>query len=325
MSVSARTFQLLYIVRQRALEDKGTRLEDFSEFIAERRKAIPDLYTNAYISPSALLDLLDRMSTTERLLVHEATGEYTFTPAGSQMADLLSEIDACSYHFIDNYKEKVVLAALKQRHRLGQGAATQREVASVTNISLDSARRGLAALIDQDLVQEEKDGRSAVYSLKNPPASTTATVVIDLSEDDTPDPEPKDPELAAALAQTDDGTPPRPVGDTYVRDALAGFDDSDEVLPVRGPEPDPEDMPLSVGNILGDEQPDIDEAFKEPTDCGREKDDWHDVPKDIRQGHKVLAEAAGVSLTDYLRILLEKHKDRVKTALFEGYDEDEDF
>ena len=38
MSVSARTFQVLYIIRERALQDLPTKLPDFSEFIADRRR-----------------------------------------------------------------------------------------------------------------------------------------------------------------------------------------------------------------------------------------------------------------------------------------------
>ena len=169
MAVNARTFQILYIVRARASEDKPTRLDDFAEFIADRRKSAPDIYSRAYIAPSAMVPILQRMTTGDNLLTLDPVSHsYEFTPRGSQMADLLIDLDACSEQFIDNYKEKVCQAVLQQRQRLGQGAATAREVAAIANISLDSARRGLESLGDQGLAEYTGD-RTLVYSLPKVP------------------------------------------------------------------------------------------------------------------------------------------------------------
>ena len=155
MAVNARTFQILYIVRQRAVADQTTSSGEISEFIADRRKSAPESYGKAYIAPSALTQMLQRMTTVEHLLTVD-DGVYEFTPQGSQMADLLVDVDACSDLFIDSYKEAVCLAVLQQRQRLGQPPANPREVAAIANISLDSARRGLTALAEHDKIVEDR-------------------------------------------------------------------------------------------------------------------------------------------------------------------------
>lgn len=298
MSVSARTFQVLYIIRQRALDDLSTKADDVGPFIAARRKATPTLYEQAYLSPTAISDLLNRMSTTEGLLTAESDGTYQMTPQGSQMADLLRDLNACADSFIEGYKEQVVLAALQQRHRLGQGPANQREIAALTNISLDSVRRGLGTLIEQGRVVEDKTGRVTVYALAQPPF----LVVPDLPKSDNP---------------------------------LAGFDDDDEVPPnLEAEEPDPvveeepdpvveedvEEVPLSLNTILQDEatpeevHPPIMPAT--PVTPVPELSAWAAVPANVQQVHIDIAKALNVSLEVYLEGLAQVCQQRMRNAVF---------
>jgi len=339
MSVSARTFQLLYIIRQRALDDQPTKLGDFSDFIAARRKDAPDIYYRAYIAPSALVPLLQRMTTEERVLTLDlSTREYEFTPMGSQMADLLVNLDACSSHFIDNYKEEICLAVLQQRQRLGQGAVSPREVSSISNISLDSARRGLEALAAEGKIVEDRSSRTPVYSLPAPP-------VVEVEDDVEPEelPVAKPPvseeeiekaarkglDIAAALAEIDEDDPTWACG----------------VGPTPKVEDDEDILPLPLGKILQDDGPDVEEnsphftqdPFKftpppPPTAEELEEDDdmdpqweaeenpynWNSVPAETREGLILRAKSAGVSLTDFFDILNALHEEKVRAALFEG-------
>ena len=156
MAVNARTFQVLSIIRERALADLTTTQEDISEFIANHRKISPVNYNRAYISPSALASILDRMAGPDDLLSQGTKNEFWMSPMGSQMADLLVDIDGCSNLFIDNYKKMVCYAALQQRSRLGQGAATPNDIADATGLSGDSVRRGLSDLVVDHLVEEDR-------------------------------------------------------------------------------------------------------------------------------------------------------------------------
>ena len=290
MSVSARTFQMLYILRQRSLKDLPTRGPDFAAFIAERRATSPQTYDKAYIGPAAIIDLLQRM--TVENLVASTEGEYTFEFMGSQMADLLDGFDACSSKFIEKYKEQVVRAVLEQRVRLNQSPAIQRDVASVANISLDSARRGLETLINQGVVTETKNGRTATYTLVVPPVNTTTTIT------------------------------PIPVND--IRAALAGLDEGD-ILPgqtpvAEDPDSDNEECPVPLSAVLQDEGPDMEEVPPVETPEPEVTEVWNpwgwaSVSEEVQQGHIACAKAAGVSLEGYFQTLLTKHQLSVRVAL----------
>ena len=105
MAINARTFQLLYITRQRALKDLPTKVKDMSTFINKRRKANPSMYEKAYLAPASIRDMVQRMTTGEGLLTIADEGNLELTVRGSQMADLLSEIDACSTFFHADWKK----------------------------------------------------------------------------------------------------------------------------------------------------------------------------------------------------------------------------
>lgn len=309
MSVSARTFQLLYIVRQRALKDLPTRLSDFGKFIATRRAEAPQTYDRAYISPTALQDSLDRMVSNDSLLSLN-NGVYEFEFMGSQMADLLTNIDACSSAFIDGYKEQVVKAVLEQRARLGQPPANQRDVAGAANLSLDSARRGLQTLMETGLVVEYATGRTQTYALVHPPAAVVkpAPVAADSTED------------------TDN-----------IKAALAGIDD-DDLLPGKAPGKAPgkteevvEEPPVALSDVLQDDGPDVepmtfgDVLENPPEDPPEEKAqpepnpyDWDNVPLDVRNMHILMAKACDMTIGDYLTRLAETNMMRFRKALFDG-------
>lgn len=185
MAINGRTFQILYILRELAQQTgdltlghgdwDGASCSDISDFIARRRNMAPNIYDKAYISPSALETMVGRMASREGLLeCHGLT--YTATVKGSAMADLLTDIDACSTRFLDNYKPEVCIAALRQSVRLGNtDGLDARQVSAVSGISLDSARRGLAALVEQGLVTEHPDGRSSTYTVTDSPAESDDT------------------------------------------------------------------------------------------------------------------------------------------------------
>lgn len=236
MSVSARTFQLLYIARQRALKDLPTTLSDFSAFIAERRAEAPQTYDRAYISPSSIQDILDRMcSPMENLLTHDhANSRFEFEFRGSQMADLMDGIDGCSSAFIDGYKEHVVQAVLEQRARLGQPRANQREIAASANISLDSARRGLQILMENRVVVEYATGRVQTYALVAPPAVTAPAAVVATTASQ---------DILVDLAGISDD----PAKVTVIPETLVGLNE-DDLLP---------ESPVPLGAVLQDGGPDV--------------------------------------------------------------------
>ena len=252
MSVSARTFQLLYIVRQRALKDLHTTLPDFSAFIAERRAEAPQTYDRAYISPSSLQEILDRMcSPMENLLAH-SQGQFSLDFMGSQMADLLDGIDGCSSIFIDGYKEQVVKAVLEQRLRLGMPPANQRDIAATANISLDSARRGLQTLVDSGVITESTKGRNQTYALITTAAVEAGpTTVEDASQS-----------IRDTLAGVSDDRPKKPVPD-----ALVGFEEGD-LIP---------EAPVPLGTVLQDGGPDV-EAPKPTLSVEEAEEDEVGVP-----------------------------------------------
>lgn len=326
MSVSARTFQLLYIIRQRALQDQSTRLTDFSEFIADRRKTAPALYGNAYISPSALTDLLSRM--TIENLVTATDGEYQLEHMGSQMADLLTGLDACTTGFIENYKEAVVKAALEQRVRLGQGPATQRDLAATTNISIDSTRRGLESLVASGVVIENTSGRNQTYTLAAPPMATTPAPAIiaqslDLDLGDIDAVRTLDPDLKAALDNID---APVPLGAVLQDD---GPDVEPAVVITQEEAPKwVQGDPATAPQVLEEIQATVNEPESEEQcpgncpacdeDCGEDGEElyyWNEVPAVVRDALYIQSQAVGMDLGQYLLTLAEQAENRLRRAV----------
>lgn len=297
MSVSARTFQLLYIIRQRALLDQRTVVSDFSDFIADRRKTAPALYGQAYISPSAILDLLHRM-TVGGLLTND-DGEYQLEHLGSQMADLLDGIDACTTGFIENYKEMVVKAALEQRARLGQGPATQQNLANATNISLDSTRRGLEALVNAGTVIEHSTGRACTYTLAVAPLAVQVATCDKHGQDNHPsavvdpvsgtghcfacatDPQ-QDTTVVPSILDTQDiaiadvqeNIAVQTAADPSLKAALEALDDEIPIVPLT------EEQPVPLGAVLQDNGPDVEPAaaVSQASPTGHWEAEW--VPGD---------------------------------------------
>ena len=335
MAINARTFEILYIVRQRAVLDLPTKLDDFSEFIAARRKDAPDIYHRAYIAPSALAPLLHRMTTGEGVLTLGTNGEYELTPRGSQMADLLVGLDACSSGFLDNYKEAIGLAVLQQRQRLGQGPVNPREVSAIANISLDSARRGLTILAEHNKIVEDRTSRTPTYTMPEP------VVPADDADEDMPMATDRindggvteaDIEEAARLPLDDEEDP--------IASALRDLENEDDSWATAGPPPPPADedeeleLPLALGQILADDGPDDDEpappppsndpfAFVPPRDTEEPEDltkadpyAWEDVPEEMLEGFVLRAKAAGMTLAEFLDGLNQLHEAQVRAALF---------
>ena len=256
-------------------------------------------------------------------LVTATDGEYQLEHMGSQMADLLADIDACSTRFIENYKEAVVQAALEQRARLGLGPATQRDLAATTNISLDSVRRGLEALVTEGIVTETTNGRSQTYTLATPPM--TAAPALDLDLKDIDEPRTLDPDLKAALDNIDN---PVPLG---------------SVLQDNGPDVEPPAAVVTQGTMQQCQHPAEDKAPEPPLDeegynfeddgdfAGDDADfgdddyedddyeespyDWNDVPVSVRDTLYIQAEAAGMGLSEYLLLLTEVNERRIQRAI----------
>jgi len=338
MAINARTFEILYIVRQRAMLDLPTKLEDFSEFIAARRKDAPDIYYRAYIAPSALVPLLHRMTTGEGLLTfggHSQDCEYEFTPRGSQMADLLVDLDACTTRFLENYKEEICLAVLQQRQRLGQGPVNPREVAAIANISLDSARRGLEALASGNRgVVEDRSERTPTYAIE-------AATPVEEDEDEGGVTE-ADIEAAARIPLDENEDP--------IRAALRDLENEDDAWATAGPPPPAADedeeleLPLALGQILADDGPDeepppkwsgdpfafapqgveyeeheedrAEEALRQLDKMPEDDYCWENVPAETREGIIIRAKAAGMPLNKFLFLLNQLHEAQVRAALF---------
>jgi hypothetical protein len=342
MAINARTFQILYIIRERAVADLATTAKHVSAFIMGRRKDAPGIYGRAYIAPGAVQQILNRMTTGEGLLTLE-DDEYLFTAKGSLMADLLAELDACSDRFIDNYKELVSLAVLQQRQRLAQGAANPREVATIANISLDSARRGLSDLADKGTVIEDRTHRTPTYKLP--------VVVVPVG--------PSDPAVVAAAfgapnvsgigKGTDAFSDPSGIDKADpVADALAGIDDDDEGWATTGDappdQPDDEDLlPLALGKILQDDKDDAPKvAFSTDPDAAKaarqastsegfreqygteqpevekvtDPYDWNSVTVEVQASHIASARACGMTLSGYFGALNHRHEEKIRLALF---------
>jgi len=342
MAVNARTFQVLYILRQRALEDLRTYQSDFTDFIAQRRASAPEVYEKAYIAPSALTLILQRMTTTDGLFTFSSTDGYEFTVRGSQMADLMLHLDGCSSWFVDNYKQAVCHAVLQQRSRLGQGPAQPNDVAAIANISRDSAHRGLTACAEAGEATEHRNGRMTTYELLCAPADVDtgqlgATKFASL-----------DNEVEALDQQADPDS---------IASVLADIDNDDnwpisEAPPFDVPPDDYDDLPVRLGKVLQDDGPDEEQEARtlyrkrhnlgvdvdnpdgedlsrlgfwynkklEPVPASTNNYDWNAVPETIRTGLIVRAMAAGLTLTQFLDILNLTHERKVREALFEGDD-----
>jgi len=262
MAVNARTYQILYIVRQRAQNDKKTTFDDFANFIAERRLSAPGAYSRAYINPGNMASNVHRMTTGDGLLTIDTVYRtYQLTALGSQMADLLVDIDACSDHFIENYKMLVCGGVLQQRRRLGwMGGVCTREVAANANISLDSARRGLTDLEESarstgDKVHLTFQDRNYYYSLLKPaPVPEVDDAPIAVDEDPvkgTPviDDDGSDPAALAegnVVAAEDDEEDP-------IKAALAEINEDDSVPILPHTRWQPDDPDLSLEGIIDDD------------------------------------------------------------------------
>lgn len=307
MSVSARTFQILYVIRRLLSLDQRTTQADISDFIAERRKSGPHTYDRAYISPSALSDALNRMTTTEGLLTTE-NQEYGFTPIGSHMADLLDGLDACSNDFIDHYKERVCLAVLEQRARLGQPPATARDVAISANISMDSARRGLEALAASTVILEITAGRTSSY-IHTVPERALASKIQSL-----------DPIEELEANEEVEATQEDPI-----REVLAEIDETDWAPQVTVEDRDEDDLPLRLGQILGD--PGADEMPLPPfektpvvveAEVPQEGDEWAGVSKELQQAFINRAKACGMTLSLFLGTVNHVQEGKIREVLLKA-------
>lgn len=300
MSVSARTFQILYVIRRLLLIDQGTSQANISEFIAERRKSAPHLYDRAYISPSALSEALDRMTTTEGLLQYDTSNSnYSFTPTGSHMADLIDQLDACSNNFLDYYKERVCLAVLEMRSRLGLPPASPRDVAACAYISLDSARRGLERLHLNGEAILRQVGRSSTYTLPD----SASTKMVEPDVEDVPQPE---------------------VEETVKLDPIMEIlADLDETEWAPEPKEEEEDEPFQhfLKGILNEEDKEPPPVFTKSSvasdepEARPESNEWASVPQELQQAFIHRAKACGMGLTLFLETVNHVQKGKIREAL----------
>ena len=222
-----------------------------------------------------MVSIIHRMTTKDCLLTLTPNDEYEFTPRGSQMADLLTDLDACSVQFIENYKELVCMAVLQQRQRLGYVAATPHEVANIANISFDSARRGMDALAVSGVVTInhiptpglDLDATINMTSPATPtaPLAAAATATpkgLDAAIDnliyengeDAPESfekaEAADDEILASI-ETAARISCTPFGGHYdpIAEALAEIDES-EAVPIPKGSNDDDDLPLNLKSVL---------------------------------------------------------------------------
>lgn len=287
--VNARTYEVLYIIRQLARADKDATVTAISGFIAERRHAAPDTYANAYISPGNLTESLQRLVQEGVLTLGPA---FAMTPKGSQMADVLDDVDACTTTFLEGYKGIIVEAALKQRVRLNLPPASQQDLAQATGLSVDSVRRGLSEL--EGTVITTAMGRTQTYTLANPPAV------------------------------------PVPSSTLPAADILGDFDDS-PLVPDSAPDPVAEpdaDETVDIARLLEG----VDEApaaptpdptpatpTPDPTPAAPTPDgpfDWNAVPVDLREAFVQKAKATRMTLTQFLAHLDETLTAQLRATLF---------
>lgn len=343
MAINARTFQLLYITRQRALKDLPTKVKDMSTFINKRRKANPSMYEKAYLAPASIRDMVQRMTTGEGLLTIADEGNLELTVRGSQMADLLSEIDACSTFFHADWKKHICKAVLKQRFRLGQGPITPREAAVIANISLDSARRGLAAVAQEGEAVEDRAGRTPLYELlfgeeTGGEPGVLPTPVAEAAK------EFQNPCLEIPLGPMSMNELPHPEDEAYdpVRDALSSINEDEDILPGETdlqPQLPDEMEKLPLGLILGDDKEDdedtrlldetrlrtrlfMSDALPEDNTEGTEEDEaspvnkgWDSVSHKVKAALLEQASACGMTPDEFFRTLAEANARRMSVAL----------
>ncbi len=298
MPINARTVQILYVIHQLSQDDETTTAQDISDFIATRRKSSPDLYSKAYIAPGALMRSLNRMSAQEGLLdLYWGEGTFSLSVKGSQMAEMFHGVDACSTPFIDNYKEEICKAALDQLKRLGQGPASPREVATFSNISLDSARRGLASLTAKGEATEDRSSRTPTYQRILTMTTLDNDTIPSTERDQSPQP-------------TDTGTP-------------EGADDIASLLASIVDDPmGPDDIPLGM---LQDNWGDAESPYDDEIDVAPWHFDaelfkaspyaWGSVDNVVLHNVVMQAKACGMALNDFLKITIEANASRMQMAL----------
>jgi len=326
MAVNARTFQILYIIHTRDLVDQSTAYDDFASFIAERRKSAPDTYSRAYISPSALVPLLDRMLVGQ-LITHDLISrEYSLTPRGSQMADLLDFEDACTNYFIDNYKKLICLAVIRQRQQLGLGPISSRDAAAIANISRDSARRGMIALAADAFAIESRSDSTPEYSLPTPETSPATLTPPVTPEEDGAVNTPADSNLDiinAVLSEIDEsnGIPMDFEDDEdpliSLNKILQGDDDDDDQPRFNLPTPtiEDEDPVTDVEEpLMTEEEPVVEESIYV----------WGNVDKAVQDDMVSQAKALGMTLENYIYLVVWNHQKKMREALF-GELEEEDY
>jgi len=343
MAVNARTFQVLSIIRERALADLTTTQEDISESIANHRKISPGNYNRAYISPSALVSILDRMVGPDDLLSHGEENDYWLTPMGSQMADLLVNIDGCSNLFIDNYKKMVCYAALQQHSRLGLGPATPSDIANATGLSGDSVRRGLSDLVQDNQVEEDRSGRPNLYTLPSGADDGSTPEKAQVSEEDIEDAARKGYNLGKKV---DDDPTTNIIAETLAE--IAAGEDECWVPTKDAPllAHDPLDhLPRTLSQLLESnpptnayesfwdpkpfatvEQPAEETEFEKHLDIAEETEfdtfptrigeAWFEVPFETRESLYAQATASGMTLPDFLDTLVHSHETKIREVLF---------
>lgn len=290
--VNARTYQVLYVIRQLARADKDATVAAIGDFIADRRKAAPDTYSNAYISPGNLVEMCQRL-TQEGLLTPGPAFE--LTPQGSLMADVINDVDACTSTFIEGYKGIVVEEALRQRARVGLGPATQQDLAQATGFSVDSVRRGISEL--GVAVVTTSSGRVQNYVLASPPPVQPADGGLLDDFDDAPIPVVSDPPSVDPTGDVQ--TPvvpqaPEPSQDVDLGKLLESVDEPD--LP-------PAPVPLPMTTAV-------------PSDTTATTDIWDSVPEELREALILKAQALRMSFLDYLTAIEQDHTTKMRVALF---------
>lgn len=265
MTMNARTYQVLSVVRKLAQEDVPVSQERIAAYIADLRKSAPSLYDRAYISPSGLKNLLFRLRSPERLLKLNGNGGLDFTPKGSQIADLFHDVDTCTSNFQEFYKREVVLAALRQRQRLDMGFVSAGTLAEITGMSAQSVREGLALLEFEDLLEKDESDRAVRYELKG---STPVMGFLVQEEEEEEDVEPVE---------------------DVVKEALADFDESHVNL----------FQTYSLEQILNEPLVVVPGPLAKETSRGLSP--WEEIPLSLQESLACKAEALGMTLEAFLQ------------------------
>ena len=313
MSVSARTYQVLDVMRQLLTTRDVVVVPDISSHIVDLRKG-PDAakYSKAYISPQALDSLVARMCHVDRLIT-QVPGGYQLSAMGSQIADLMKNLDGCSQLFQDGYKEMLVGAALMRREAVGQGPADARQIAAITYLSLDSVRRGLSSLLEANTdVREIPQGRSSAYQYVCPNS--------EIPEETESDEQGALKELGELLSTLDPG-------EATSTNALRGQELEEFEELIRGI-----DQVVAAGPVAtsqekdsvvlledeGDSFKDEEDMYKPVANFSQEvMDEWEGVPLSTQKGFLHLARACGFNLKDYMEAVLQNSQNRVRESLLD--------